>query len=586
MWRFLVGLFAIVGVISVLLFAGTAYVAYAVISGLGDRPEAPERIVLSVDLREGVRDGRPSDGLAEALGRRRASLRDAINAIDAAAEDDRVAMLVTEFAGTTLDLASAQELRDAVARFRASGRPALAFADTFGEFGPADVALYLAAGYDEIWMRPVGTVGLAGLSADVPFAAAALASIGIEPQVFQRGRYKTFPNTFTEDGLTAAHREMMESLIGDLFDQIVTGIAEGRGLEPAALAAAIDDGPFLADEALALGLIDQLDGRRAFDEAVDDRSGEAERLDPMAYLAIAPEVEGTGEVGLVYAVGAILMDDGDGIPGLDTRVADARTTAQAIADAVDAGVDAIVLRVNSPGGSAVASAVIAEAIRNARADGVPVIASMGQTAASGGYWVAAAADAIVAQPGTQTASIGVFAGTLATGGLWDNLGITWEGVSEGENAGIWSPIRPYSRAEAARVRAVVDRIYDDFLDHVATARGLDRSAVEAVAEGRVWTGRQALEHGLVDDLGGLDTALATARDRIGVADGAPLTVRLFPEPRSPFDDLAQLLDGGVPVHSGTAERLLALPGARDTLEMLLREPGDLVVRTPGALLAD
>ena len=193
---------------------------------------------------------------------------------------------------------------------------------------------------------------------------------------------------------------------------------------------------------------------------------------------------------------------------------------------------------------------------------------------------------IVAQPGTQTASIGVFAGSLATNGLWDNLGISWDGVSEGRNAGIWSPIQPYSSAEATRVRAMVDSIYDDFLDHVATSRGLDRSAVEAVAEGRVWTGRQALEHGLVDDLGGLDTALATARDQLDIAADAPLTVRLFPEPRTPFDDLAELLGDGVPVRSETAERLLALPGARDTLEILLREPGDLLVRTPGALLAD
>ncbi|MCA8909549.1 MAG: S49 family peptidase [Rhodospirillaceae bacterium] len=579
-------LFAIIGVIATVLTIAVVWLVWDWI-GSSDEPAAPDRIALRIDVGAGLPDAPPTAGLAALLGASRPTLAEAVAALETAGTDARVQAVILDLGTTSPALTTAQELGDAVARFRATGRPVYAFADSFGELAPAEGAVLLAAQADEVSLRPVGMMGLAGLSAEVPFAAGALESLGITAEVARRGDYKTFPDTFTETELSPAYREMLSSLLGDLSDQVSAGIAGGRGLSDDALAAAIDRGPLTADEALELGLVDHLESRTAFNRRVDQAHPGASVVSLADYAAIAPVPEPSAHAALVHLNGVMVVGEDSGSPSL---LGDGAQSAQRIADAIDAavadGVIAVLIRMDSPGGSPVAAAIIADAVAEAREAGVPVVVSMGQTAASGAYWAAAGADAIVAEPATQTGSIGVFAGGLATADFWESLGVNWDRVEAGgDNAGFWSTVQPYDTAERARLEALVQAIYDAFLDHVAAGRGLDRAAVEAVAQGRVWTGRQALENGLVDRLGGLETALDLLREEAGLAPDAVVALHAYPPPRSALDDIGNLLATGPAVaDGGLVDRVLSQPAARALLEPLLASPGQRLVRTPSVLL--
>lgn len=585
MLGFLKTLFAIIGVIATVLVIAVVWLVWDWI-GSGDEAAAPERIALRIDVGAGLPDAPPSTGLAALIGATRPTLAEAVAALETAGSDGRVEAVILDLGTTAPALTTAQELGDAVARFRATGRPVYAFADTFGELAPAEAAVLLAAQADEVSLRPVGMVGLAGLSAEVPFAADALANLGIAAEIARRGDYKTFPDTFTETELTPAYREMLASLLDDLSDQVSAGIASGRGLSDEAMAAAIDRGPLTADEALELGLVDRLESRSAFLRRVEQEHSGASLVELADYGAIAPAAEPSAHAALVHLSGMMVAGESGSPSLLGDNAQSAQRIADAIGDAVADGVVAVLIRMDSPGGSPVAAAIIADAVADAQQAGVPVIVSMGQTAASGAYWAAAGADAIVAEPATQTGSIGVFAGGLATAAFWERLGVNWERVeAEGDNAGFWSAVAPYDAAERARLEALVQAIYDAFIDHVAEGRGLDRAAVEAVAEGRVWTGRQALENGLVDRLGGLDAALELLREEAGLAPDAVVALLAYPPPRSALEDIGSLLATG-PALSDAAlvDSLLSHPAARALLEPLLASPGQRMVRTPPALL--
>ncbi|HSK39793.1 MAG TPA: S49 family peptidase, partial [Arenibaculum sp.] len=255
MFRFLVRLFAVVGLLVVLLAVGAGIAAYQVLTA--ERP-VPERIVLELDLDRGLVEDVPADPVAEILFGRETTMRDLVDTLDRARRDPRVRGLVARLGGDRFSLAQAQELRAAVERFRDSGRFAVAFADTFGELGPGNVSYYLASGFAEVWLQPVGMVGLTGLSAEVPFLRDTLDMVGLTPALDHREEYKSFSNTFTERDLTPAHREMMESMVEELTGQLVAGIAGGRSLPREAVTALIDRAPLLDREAVEAGLVDRL----------------------------------------------------------------------------------------------------------------------------------------------------------------------------------------------------------------------------------------------------------------------------------------------------------------------------------------
>ena len=584
-WRILVGGFAVVGLLSVLAAIAVFAITFRIIGAAGVPPAPPETIVLRLDMRSGPADRQPADQLFSQLGGGGGpTLREIVRAIDLARDDDRVAGLVGHFDGDAFGMATAQELTAAVSRFRESGKFAIAYADTLGETGAGNVAYYMASSFEEVWMLPLGTLALTGLRAETPFAREALNDFGIDPQFTRRGDYKSFPEMFTERDFTPANREMTESLIGDLFDQLIAGIAERRELEEGQLRGLVDGAPFTATEAVDLGLIDRLATRQDIRDEIDGRAGDGSgTLTAREYLAVAPpeEDEERVRIALVYANGTVALGN-NGDSAFSGQVMGADTVAGAINDAVDDdGIKAIVLRISSPGGSPVASEIIGGAVDRAAAEGKPLIVSMGEVAASGGYWIAAGAQQIVAQPATITGSIGVLSGKFDTSELWDDIGVNWGSVQRGRNADIWSPTEGFSPSGAARLDALVDDIYARFLDRVAAGRGMERDAVDAIAQGRVWTGAQAQSRGLVDLLGGLDIALAAAREAAGAAPEAGTDLVILPHLPSPLEQLLELASGGglqsARQLEAATERLE--PYLR-TLAPLLEEPGTQLLRMP------
>jgi protease-4 len=455
------------------------------------------------------------------------TLRQTVAALDRASRDDRVSGLLARVQPTLVPLAVLQELRDAVLAFRAAGKRATAWAEAF----PGNGSLYLASAFDRVLLQPAGTVGLVGVSATASFLGDTLPWIGLEPDFAQRHEYKNAVNVFTETGFTDPHREATERLLESQLGQLVAGIAEGRGLTPAQVRALADQGPFEAEEAVAAGLVDAL----AFRDEVYTAARGADA--PLLYLArfakrARPKnLKKLPRVAVIQISGAIAPGRNGVKPGLPPGPGTGSDTATAaIRDAVaDPKVKAIVLRVDSPGGAVGASEAIWREASVAQAAGRPVVASMGSVAASGGYYVAMGADRIVALPGTITGSIGVFSGKFVTAGLRRRLRLATEVLQSNPNADMYGTQSPFTPAQRAKLDTSLDKVYATFSARVAEGRGLSAEAVDAAARGRVWTGADAAERGLVDVLGGFATAVGEAKRLAGLGADDPVAVVAFPK---------------------------------------------------------
>jgi protease IV len=570
--RFLVGFLATLGALAV---AGLLVVALLIWSLLTPAaPQLPERVVLRLDLRQGLAEMPGGDPLA-ALGLRpEITLTQAVVALERAARDPRVQGVVARLGGGGPGLAQAQELRAAIAGLREAGKFTLAHADSFGEFGPGTRGYYLASGFQEVHLQPLGAIGLTGILIETPLLRELLDNLGVVPSGDKRGTYKSLAETFTESELTPWNREALEALADSVIAQIADGIAAGRGLTGDAVRALIDRGPFMANEALEAGLVD---GLSYFDEVaargLAQAGAEAEEVELARYLAaVAPEFRDAPVVALVHGVGRIQRGESDHGP-VAGWVMGGDTVAQALTLASeDPEVHAILFRVDSGGGSAVASETIGRAVRRAVAAGKPVIVSMADMAASGGYWIAMDASTIVARPATLTGSIGVFAGKPVLAGFWDHIGVNWGRVQRGANADMWSLNLDFDERGRERLDAFLDYTYAAFLEGVARGRELPAEQARAAAEGRVWTGAQALELGLVDDLGGLPRALALAREAAGVAPDAPIALRPYPRPRTPLEQALDLFRPTLISLDALVERLRALasPGTIATPPLIIR----------------
>jgi protease-4 len=541
MFRFLVRVLALFGFLVLAGLAGGGYLLYQAVFAA---PELPGKVVLTIDLDQKVVEQTPDDPVAGTLLGGGTSLRDVVDALDRGGHDPRVKGAILRFGGDGLGMAQAQELRVALGRFRAAGKFATAYAETFGEFGPGNQSYYLATACDQIWLQPVGMVGLTGLSAEMPFARKILDQYHILPDVEHREEYKSAMETLTERSMSGPHREMLESLLDDLTEQLVGGLSASRKLEPAAVRRLIDAGPLLDHEAKDSGLIDRIGYYdELVEESLDKAGSDAGLVVSGDYLDAAGELHDSGPtIALIFAVGGIERGDGGVSPLLGGETMGSGAVVSAFQEAIDdEDVRAILLRIDSPGGSVVASETIRRAVLQAKAAGKPVIVSMSDTGASGGYWIAMDADRIIAEPATLTGSIGVIVGKVATAGLWDSLGITWDQVKRGQNAGMWSDVNAYSPSERARVTAVTDDIYAAFTAKVAEARHLSPDRVREIARGRVWTGHQAVALGLIDELGDLDLALRRTREAIGLAADAPVSLDVYPRPRTGIERLADLV---------------------------------------------
>jgi len=447
-------------------------------------------------------------------------------------------VLLAHVGDDELGLAKIQELRDAIAGFRAKGKTALAFADSFGEFGPGTRPYYLATAFDEIWLQPMGNVGLTGLYTEVPFFKGTLDLLGVAPQFDHREEFKTAMNSLTETKMTLPHREEVDALLASISGQVIHGIAEGRKLPEAEIREAIDHGPLLADEAREAKLVDRLGYRDEVIAAAHSRAGAgAELIGVTTYLERAgrPHREGA-TIALIYGTGLIQRAASAANPLTGSNVMAANEIGRAFrAAGRDPAVRAIIFRIDSPGGSVVASESIWREVVHARERGKPVIVSMGDVAGSGGYYVAAPADKIVAEPATLTGSIGVLAGKLVVSDLLQKLGLSTDSAQIGANAAMFSSTSDFSARAHSRLEALLDETYKGFKDHVASGRQMTQEAVEAVAKGRIWSGEDAKARGLIDELGGTATALRLAKEAAKLAPDAAVKLTVFPREKEPYE---------------------------------------------------
>lgn len=535
-------IFAFIGVLTTALLALVALLVGLTCAVGG--ASVPAKTVLEIDFERPFAERIPADPLARVLGGDGATVADLVFALERARTDDRVAGVVARIGAGGAGFARTQEMRDAIAGLRAAGKFAVAFAETFGEAGPGNQGYYLAAAFDEIWLQPSGDVGLNGVMMQGMFLRGAFDKLGVDVRMDHRHEYKSALNMYTERGYTPAHREAASAIARGIFGQIVAGVAEGRKLAPEAVRALIDRGPFLGPEALKEGLVDKLGYRDEVMAHVKARAGEgAELLYFDKYLERAGSPHARGErIAVIHGVGPVTRggERYDPIFGEATMGSD--TVAGALRAAIDdPKVKAIVFRVDSPGGSYVASDAIWRETVRAKSLGKPVIVSMGNVAGSGGYFVSMSATKIVAHPGTITGSIGVLGGKLLTRALFEKLGITYDDVREGANADMFSDTHDYSAQGWQRFQAWLDRVYLDFTQKVAEGRGLPIEKVREAARGRIWTGEDARALGLVDELGGWPVALRLAREAAGLDADAPIELKVYPEDKSL---LSQLLGGG------------------------------------------
>lgn len=544
--------------------------------GLRHKKAVPHKTILEVNLETALSEDAPDDPVAKLTGAGKADLHDITFALERAESDPRVVGLIARLGAASVGVAQVQELRDAVARFRSKGKFALAFSETFGEFNSGAGAYYLASAFDEVWLQPSGDVGLVGVKMESTFLRGTLDKLGINPRMDHRHEYKNAMNTFTETKFTPAHREAMAKVGESIFNQMVRGIAEGRKLSPEQVKALIDRGPFLGQEAVTEKLVDQLGYRDTFYAKAKERAGGgAELLFLHKYLERADRPHKKGKrLALIFGIGAVGRgaSDFDPLTGSRSMGSDSVTTGFRAA-LNDKEVKAIVFRVDSPGGSYVASDAIWREVVRAKEAGKPVIVSMGNVAGSGGYFVAMAADKIVAEPATITGSIGVLGGKLVPSGLLDKLGVSLDQVHFGQNALMFSPTSDYSPAEWARFQSWLDRVYTDFTSKVALGRRLPPARVQEIAKGRIWTGEDAKQLGLVDELGGLHTALRLAKEAAGIPETEDVELRQFPLKKGPTKQLFEKLTGKEPDSSDKAERIAVevSPQALQAAGELLRQ---------------
>ena len=463
------------------------------------------------------------------------TVRNLVDSLRKAKVDRRVTSVIIRPTSSAALWGKVQEVRDAIVDFRSSGKPIIAHLEFGGE-----QEYFLASACDKIFLMPTATLDLTGIASYELFLRGTLDKIGAFPDVLHVGEYKTAANTFTEHTYTPSHREMAQSLNTNLYEQLVRAIAEARHKTAQEVRTLIDHGPYLPEDAIRAGLIDDV----AYEDEIDDKvtlgQGTVKYLSMNDYRKVPLRSMGLNKgprIAVVYAAGVITSGEssyeattGQSI-GSDTMVEHLRKVR------ADKSIKAVVLRVDSPGGSAIASDVIWREVMLTR-DRKPVIASMSDVAASGGYYISMPAHKIVAQPATLTGSIGVVMIKFAIGGTLEKLGMNMERVTSGKYADLWAPDRPFTPEERKKIEESMHATYETFVEKAAAGRKTTPERIDSIAQGRVWTGVQAKEHGLVDELGGLDRALELAKKAAGIDEKSEVELVIYPQRRS-FYDLVQ-----------------------------------------------
>lgn len=516
---------------------------------------------LEIKLEGRLDDYSPSIPFLEFFPERTVSLYDTWMNLRKAARDSRIKAVVIKFGMLEADWAKMEELRQSVLTFRESGKPVIAY---FEESPEADKEYYLATACDRIFLHPLGWLGINGLAAYVPFFKGTLDRLGIKAEFEHIEEYKTAYNQFTESGFTPAHREMLLSIYEDIFNYYLKEIALARNKSPEEMRQLIDKGYFKGKEAVASGLVDELAYEdQIFQKSNLERYRELTRITNEKYAKVRPEGLGLNmgkKVALIFASGTIISGSAEQVAlGSETFGRWLRAAVK------DKSIEAIIVRVDSPGGSAVGSDIIWHELVKARAE-KPVIISMSGLAGSGGYWLSLGGHRIIAQPQTLTGSIGVIAGKFSFEGLMQKLGLTADRLVIGKNADAFSIYRSFTPEERKILREEIGYIYEQFLERVATARNLPLEEVERLGRGRVWTGHQARELRLVDELGGLFQAMEAARELTGISPDTELRLAVWPARRSLWD----LILGRKTELTGVGSTIELLSRFRKTMEIFSR----------------
>ncbi len=543
----LVGLLASLGLLVVALVLVVGFAWRDLEAWRAPEPARPDNAVLVVDLAQGIVDG-PLLSAASLGGLSgETNLRQLVLGLEAAAGDPAVGGLLLRLGAGELSMARVQELRRAVAAFKAGGKPVQAFAASFGEGGDGTLHYYLAGAADRITLQPSGNLDLLGFSLDQPFARELLNDWEIEPRFYRREQFKGAADPLLLQEMSEPVRRNLQDLLDSWFTQLTSDLAADRGLEAGELGGLVDAGPYLPAGALEAGLIDSLGYRDEAEAEILAAAGAgAELLEVGRYLERLAVPEDAPRIATIYGQGPVVLGESQEGSPLGGLTMGADTVARAFEQAAaDPEVRAILFRVDSPGGSYAASDAIWRALRQAREAGKPVVVSMGELAASGGYFVAAPADRIVAEPGSVTGSIGVVSGKFLLSGFWDELGVDWSGVKAGENARFWSSTEDFTPQQWLRFTTFVDAAYEDFVGKVASGRDLSFAEAESVAGGRVWSGADAAERRLVDELGGYRTAIDAARELAGLPADSPVALVDYPDTGDRLERLLRrlLLDG-------------------------------------------
>ncbi len=528
-------------------------------------PKIEDGSFLVVDLSANLTDAPTSfdnsKAFARLLGREETatiSLRALLEAIHAAADDKRIGGIFLHGSFTPADygagFAAIKELREALIEFRKSKKPVIAYL-----VGPDTRDYYLASVAETIYLNPYGEVDLPGMATTPTFFKGALDKYGVGVQVIRHGKYKSAVEPFLTDKMSPENREQTQKLLDDVWGQFVADVSTSRQKTPTQLQELVDkQGILTAEDAKAAGLVDELaylpdvlDRLRA-KAGTDEKTHSFHQVDVGAYvkkqfgkaenaddsLAVAAgTVDKSARLAIVYAEGEIVDGDTDklGTVGGDRYARVLRKLRQ------DPNVKAILLRVNSPGGSGLASEVIQHELALAKAAGKPVVVSMGTVAASGGYWISTAADRVFAEPNTITGSIGVFGILPNFQGLANNNGVTFDEVKTGKFAALQTASRPKNPEELAKLQGLVEDFYRRFVDKVAAGRNLPAATVDEIGQGRVWSGTEALRLKLVDQIGGLNDAINFAREKGGLPNDAKIVE--FPVPRDITEQLAAIVSG-------------------------------------------
>jgi protease IV len=572
---------AFIGLAMLVSIAGITFMYLAV----SRAPSVPSSATLVLRPGGELQEIVPDDVVGQVFGRDVDTVRSFVDNLRKAKRDSRIKTVLLMPASLQLPYwGKVQELRDAVLDFRKSGKRVVAFLEYGG-----DREYYLASAADRVFLLPSSPLDLSGVASYEIFLRGAFDKIGAYPDFLHIGDYKSASNQLTEKGFTPAHREMTESLNRDMYEQLVRGIAQSRKKSEPDVRALLDQGPFVPEEALRLGLVDEL----AYEDQLAEReptvaSEDRDRIDGRSYQRITPASVGfrpRSRIAVLYAVGTIASGKSTFDPlngtvlGSDTMIAQIREARD------DSSIKAIVLRVDSPGGSSVASDVIWRELmvtRNEDEDR-PLVVSMSDLAASGGYYIAMAAHSIVAQPATITGSIGVFGGKIAIGGALNKIGVNSEAVVSGPNASIDSPFTPFTPSQRTKLQEIMQAIYDDFVEKAAESRKTTPEKIDAVAQGRVWTGQQARERGLVDALGGLDTAVAIAKERAKIPADEDVELVVFTGRRSLYEALSEQL-GGASILSHFASRSDARAVGAVTAPLRLFKRGEPLTLLPFAFV--